>query len=249
MTTRRTLGMLTVLLAATGVAAQDPADAPSTGQVGQVVPSTFRAYVVVDDRFPPKTEEGKSELVPDPRNRTNKMHCLVCENGLSPTVAVFVRADPKTLDATSGVVELAQAVNRIVPEYRADRLSGFVSFLLVEGGPKTVTAKGPGGADVVVELDAEYPDDEKRDVYADAIRDLAKAADTPNVPFTLAPAESKATAAWGVGPADEVTVVVYYRLRVKHRWTFPATGPTAEQVGEIIAATRTMIEDAIDPKK
>jgi hypothetical protein len=167
------------------------------------------------------------------------MHCLVCDNGLSPVVAVFVRSDPKTLGG-SGVVKLAQAVEKIVPDYRADRLAGFVQFLKIEGMPKSVTIDADG-TQTVVELDAEYPDDENRDVHATEIRDLAKAANTPNIVYALAPVKSKAIDAWGIGANDQVTVIIYNRLRVAKRWTFDATGPTDAQIAEIIAATEEMI--------
>ena len=88
----------------------------------------------------------------------------------------------------------------------------------------------------------EYPDDEKRDQYATEIRDLATNLKTTNVVFGLAPAKSKANTTWGIGETDEVTVIVYHRLRVKNRWTFKAAdGPTDDQVKEIIAAAEETI--------
>src|SRR6188474_2237048 len=60
-----------------------------------VIPSTFRAFLVTDTRFPPiKEGEGKdAKQRPNPLNRAGKIHCLVCENGLAPVVAVFVRPE------------------------------------------------------------------------------------------------------------------------------------------------------------
>ena len=262
MTTRRTTGFLGLLLATAATAAQEPKPpAASTAQAGEVVPASFRAFIVIDARFPLRPNSGAKgdpappSMVPscshdakntapraddrDPRDRTGKVHDLVSENGLSPTVAVFVRADAKTLGADSGVAKLAKSLEQKIPDYRADRLGGFVVFLKLEGPPKTVTLAAPDSA--VVELDAEYPDDEKRQVYAAEICDLAKAAAAPNVPFALAPVTSKAATAWALGADDQVTVVIYNRLRVINRWKFDATGPTDEQIKEIIAATEEMI--------
>ena len=57
-----------------------------------VIPAPFRAFLVTDGAFPPvKKPEGKE--MPNPRNRQGKIHCLVCENGLAPVVAIFVRAE------------------------------------------------------------------------------------------------------------------------------------------------------------
>ncbi|MDB5308975.1 MAG: hypothetical protein JWO38_3177 [Gemmataceae bacterium] len=241
-------GLLSAAAAVSAAAPQDPKDPPgakapaSTAQPGQVVPSTFRAFMVVDDRFPPKVSPPTSQDDRDPRDRTNKIHCLVCENGLSPVVAVFVGAkvDPKTLGADSGVGKLAAALNKIIPDYRAYKLGGFVTFLKIEGMPKVVTLTDT--PQTTVELDAEYPDDEKRDAYATEVRDVANQAKAANVVFGLAPVKSKATDTWGIGPDDEVTVVIYNRLRVANRWTFKAAdGPTDGQVKEIVAATEEMI--------
>lgn len=245
--TRRIAGMLGLVLASTVLAAQPQAPA-STAKPGEVVPSTFRAYIVADNRFPPKVNPPVKADDRDPRDRTNKMHCLVCDNGLSPVVAIFVRPDAKTL-ADGGVVKLAQAVERIIPDYRADRLAGFIQFLKIEGMPKSVTLTAADGTQSVVELDAEYPDDENRDLYATDIRDLAKAANTPNIVYGLAPAKSKANDAWGIGENDQVTVVIYNRLRVANRWTFDAAGPNDAQIAEIIAATEEMITGTKKPKK
>jgi hypothetical protein len=38
-----------------------------------------------------------------------------------------------------------------------------------------------------------------------------------------------------------VTVVIYNRLRVKDRWTYPAGGPTDEQIATIIKGAEEMI--------
>lgn len=244
----RLFGLCGLVAAALSGAAQEPKPPASTAQPGQVVPATFRAYMVADDRFPPKVNPPVTADDRDPRDRTSKMHCLVCENGLSPVVAVFVRPDPAKLKG-GGVAKLAAAVNQIVPDYRADRLAGFVQFLQIEGMPKSVSLPSPDGTQTEVDLDAEYPDDEKRDQYATDIRDLATATKAPNIVFGLAPVKSKATDAWGIGPKDEVTVVIYTRLRVAKRWTFDANGPTDEQVAEIIAATEEMITGQKPAKK
>jgi hypothetical protein len=245
---RRVAGMLGFLLAATAVAAQEPKVPPSTAKPGEVVPSNFRAYIVADNRFPPFVNPPVKPEDRDARDRTNKMHCLILDNGLSPVVAVFVRADAKMLGG-SGVAKLAQAVERIIPDYRADRLGGFIQFLKIEGMPKSVTLTEPDGTQKVVELDAEYPDDENRDTYATEIRDLAKAVNTPNIVYALAPEKSKANDAWGLGDNDQVTVIIYNRLRVANRWTFDAAGPNDAQIAEIIAATEEMITGMKKPKK
>lgn len=217
--------------------------APPT-KSGDVLPSAFRAYLVIDDRFPPKVTPPTKPEDRDPRDRTNRMHCLVCENGLSPGVAVFVRTDTKTLAPTGGVGRLIEALNGLLPKYRGDKLAAFVMFLRLEGGTKAVKVKNADGTETDVELDLEYPDDEKRDIYATEIRNFANSVKAPNVPFGLAPVKSKAVTAWGIGDNDEVTVVLFNRLRVVNRWTFKADGPSEAQIAEITKAVSEMVTGA-----
>ncbi|MFO0799271.1 MAG: hypothetical protein U0804_17530 [Gemmataceae bacterium] len=247
MTPRRTAGLAAGLVLAAAAAAQEPKVEPkadpkaaSTAQKGEWVPETFRAFLVADGRFPPKVSPPVKADDRDARDRTRKMHDLVSENGLSPVVAVFVRSDPSDL-TNSGVLKLAQALDKKIPEYRGDKLTGFVQFLWIDAPAKAVALANPDGTTTNVSLDGEFPDDEKRDAHADAVLKLANEAKAPNVPFGLAPNKGKAIDSWGLKADDKVTVVIYNRMRVKDRWTFPAGGPTDEQVATIIKAA----EDAI----
>ena len=258
MTPRRTAGLAAGFLLAAAAAAQEPKVEPktdpkaaSTAQKGEWLPTTFRAFLVADGRFPPKVSPPVKAEDRDPRDRTRKMHDLVGENGLSPVVAVFVRSDPTDL-ANSGVVKLAQALDKKIPEYRGDKLSGFVHFLWLDAPEKAVALVEADGTTRNVPLDGEFPDDEKRDEHADAVLKLANEAKAPNVPFGLAPGKGRIIDAWGLKADDRVTVVIYNRMRVRDRWVFPAAGPNDEQVATIIKAAEDMIanvgKDAPRPK-
>src|SRR5262245_40133128 len=240
-------GLLTLVgLAAT---AQDPPkEDPKIPLPPDVVPATFRMFLVTDKRFEPlKDAEGKplkgpdGKPMPNPKNREGKIHCLVCEYGLNPVVAVFVRPEAKMLGADSGVGKLIKGLDSLIPKNRADKLAGFVAFLNVEGGTKVVTVKTKRAdgteAEEKIEQDKEYPDDEKRDVYASDIRDFEKALAAPNVPFGLAPTKSKSITAWDIKD-DDVTVVVYYHLRrYGEVWRFKSFKDlTDEKVAEILKA-------------
>jgi hypothetical protein len=235
-----------------------PAQEPKAELPPDVVPSTYRMFLVTDKRFEPlKDSEGKFLKGPDgknvesPKNRSGKIHCLVCEYGLNPTVAIFVRADAKGLTADSGVGKLVKQVNALVPKYRADKLGAFVAFLRLDfdgkAGTKVVTVKTkrPDGteAESKVEADQEYPDDEKRDAFAKDISDFETAVVAPNVPFGLAPEKSKANAAWKVADTDEVTVVFYHRMRiVGQSWRFAkAADLTDAKVSEIVKGIETAL--------
>src|SRR5262249_34074037 len=219
-------GLAAVLAAA--ATAQDP---PRPKKA--VVPETFRAYLVTDARFLPAkntpidrkgwTVQASTQLKGDDRDardRTGKMHCLVCENGSSPVLAVFVRTDPKGLDQNSPVMKLTQEIEKLIPAYRGDKLAGFVMFL---------------------RLDGEYPADEMRDVVAQQIRDLSIATNATYVPFGLAPKQSPANTPWEHGEHAQVTAGRSNQPRVEKRWKFGADGPTPEQIKEIVAATEEAI--------
>jgi hypothetical protein len=235
------LGLFGFILAFAATA-QDPKEdvTKSKGQKGQVVPAPFRAYMVVDNRYPPKVPGSTNPDDRNPKDTTNKIHDLITEHGLNPVVAVFVRGDAKKLAAGGGGVgKLAIEMNKLMtlPEYRGNKLASFVTFLQIEGMQNTVTV-----TQTMVELDAEYPDDEKRDVYATDIRDLASGLKTPNVVFGLAPLKSKAAASWDIDPdMDGVTVVFFNRIRVVDRWKFGADGPTDEQIKTIISTVEQSV--------
>jgi hypothetical protein len=228
--------------------AQEPKAAPRPAVPANVIPSTFRAFLVTDNRFPPLRDgQGKDAVErPNPLNRAGKIHCLVCENGLAPVVAVFVRPEAKAFGAESGLAKLARGVNALIPKYRADKLAGFVMFLNLEGGKKAIKIPGAeGGTETALTVDREYPDDEKRDDYAAQIRDFANAVDTPNVPFGLAADKSDAVSAWKIGEKDDVTVIVYYRMRVVGQpWRFAKHADlTDAKVAEILKAVESAITE------
>lgn len=238
-----------LLLAGLVAVAQDPAPRPPA----DMIPATFRMFIVIDRRFEPlKDDQGQflkgpdGKEVPNPFNREGKIHCLVCEYGLNPTLAIFVRAAAKQVGPADGLGKLIKGLNALIPRYRADKLGGFVAFLNLEGGPKTVTLrrKQADGSEVEekVEQDREYPDDEKRDVYANEIRDAANGLDVRYVPFGLAPDKSRSVAAWDIKDDSAVTVVFYNRMRILGRWQFASLADlTDEKRDEILKAVEVSI--------
>lgn len=230
------------------------ADDPKVKLPNNIIPSAFRAFLVTDGRFPPvKTPDGKEQ--PDPRNRAGKIHCLVCENGLAPVIAVFVRLHgpaSATLAPDKGVADLVTKANRLIsdPKYRANKLAAFVMFLRLESGTKDVTVKtikDKTEVETKVKEDLEFPDEDdlKRAEYVEDIKKFASALNAPNVPFGLAAEKSKALTEWGVDDKDDVSVVVYYRMRkVGEAWKFKnAADLTDEKVNEILKATVDVLSD------
>lgn len=209
--------------------------------IANVVPGSFRAQLVVDKRFKAPVKNADGSTSPDPRDRTGKIHCLVCENGLSPTIAIFVRADIKGADANSGSGKLIKAADVLIPKYRSDKLCGYAMFLKLEGGSKLVKVKTPDGGEEERTVDKEYPDDEKRDERAQEVRTFFDALNVDNVPFGLVPTESKSIRDFAIGDATPVTVIIYNRLRMAQRWDLKPEDITDAKIGEIMSATEAMI--------
>jgi hypothetical protein len=246
----RVLFLTVGLLALGGLVAlaQEPKPLTKTTIPPNVVPSTFRAFLVTDSRFPPiKEGEGKdAKELPNPLNRVGKIHCLVCENGLAPMVAIFVRPEAKAFGTDSGLAKLVKGLNALIPRYRAEKLGGFVMFLNLDGGKKSIKIPGAeGGTETTLTVDQEFPDDEKRDDYVAQIRDLASAVNAPNVPFGLAANKSDAVSAWKIGEKDDITVIIYDRMRIVGQpWRFAKhTDLTDEKVAEILKAAENAINE------
>jgi len=209
-------------------------DRPTTPAA--MIPATLRAFIVQDGRFPPQTIDGK--LQRDPRDRSGKIHCYVCEYGLSPVFILFLRADPKQITADTPMGKLIRDLDAIMPKYRADRLNGLILFLRTEAGEKAVKFMDDSGAEIAVTADKEYPDDENRDRYVQEIKDWIQAMKIANIPVGLAPFTSKSLTAWGVQDKDAATVVIYRRLKhLAPPWHFPTLGDLNEEQAKTILQT------------
>ena len=205
------------LASAVALAAQD-------AKPGASVPSAFRSFVVTDDRFPPKTTPIKAPEDRDPRDRTDKMHCLVCEYGLNPAVLVFSRATPAEDGAAA---KLARQLDLILQtrEARANSFNAAVIFLTLEAEYPADAARNDKG---------EFLREEK----AKQVKDLATQLKTPRLAFGLAAKASPVLAEWGVADGDETVVVLYNRLRLVKRWNFAAGAPTDDEIKAIAAAVK-----------
>jgi hypothetical protein len=261
------VGLFVGLSALTAVS-QEPG-APAI-PLSKAVPTTFRSLIVYDGRF----------TADDPRNRQDKIHCLVCENGLAPVVAVFAKQVPSGADTPLG--KLLKALQPLIPKYRGDRFGSYVIFLRTsdEVDPATkdvvitkdVTVKQADGTEAQQKLDKEFPDDSRirtvprddgkgnktidyyflREDEIEAIRGkspkqlggFAEAVGTPQIPLGLAAEKSSKTKEFGIGDEpDTITVILYNRLFIKHRWTFKPDELTDEKIKEIVDAAEKEITD------
>jgi hypothetical protein len=177
----------------------------------------FRMYLVSDSRFDLK----------DDRNRVGKLHDPVTEYSLNTVVAVFARKIPT--DPKDAEVPLMKMQQELAAKYRFDRFGAFFAFLA---------------------LKKDFSMDDERDTLIEQVRNIAKTAEVPLVSVGLAEATvgkegddkdgaqpAPQVTAWGIGPEDQITVVLYYRLKFVKRWKFTADKPPTEaDLKEISAA-------------
>jgi hypothetical protein len=166
------------------------------------LPSSWPVYIAVDDRYPPKNTPIKSADDRDPRDRTGKMHCLICETGLNPGVIVLTRATP-TEDSAAG--KLAKQLETIVKDNRNNSFSGSVIFLNLE-------------KDFPVDIRRNDKGEFDRDNLLKQVRDFSAQVKTPRLALAMAPRNSPNYAAWGIADNDETVVILFNRLKVVKKW-------------------------------
>jgi hypothetical protein len=216
------LGLAGLCLAAAGLAPLSAQDA----KVSAEVPGTFRSFIVVDDRFAPRKTPVVVPEDRDPRDRTGKMHCVVCEFGLNPAVLVLTRANPAE---GSPVAKLAQKLDATLQS-------------------RDAKAKSVNGAVIFLTLNSEYPTDIARNAAGEflregkskSVRDLATQLKTPKLVYGLAARNSPEAVAWGLADADETEVVVYDRMKPVKKWNFAEGGPTDADIDAIDAAVKAL---------
>ena len=237
---------------------RDPKD--RTGKIHDLVTENGLAPVVaVFVRADAKTfgpESGLAKLAKaldaecrKPKNRADKLAAFV--------LFLKLEGDPALRGKTfTGELTIPDDKAAGAGAKKADKRPAVSS----EYGPdgKAVKLDDPVRGESKTDVDYGYPDDEQRDAAAKEVRDFALAVrddalkgrpaskDPPTflVPFALGPTKSKAVDAWQIKD-DPVTVVMYNRFHTGPglRWTFPADGPTDEQIKAILDTTLKTIRD------
>ena len=115
-----TCGLIAVATTCGAVIAQPPADPKPAKADPNTTPSTYRSFIVVDQRTDLKS----------PQNRAGKLHDLVGENSLNPVIAVFSNAMPTGGD--DAVSKLVKKLKEIQATYKADEFGTFVIFAVLD---------------------------------------------------------------------------------------------------------------------
>ena len=139
----------------------------------------------------------------------DRFHCLVCQHGLNPTAAVFVRGT----DDLQGITALLQALDAAAKTKKNEkaRLGAFAVF-----------------------TDEQLPDvvsnDDKRDEDAKKLEDTAGKLDRVTVSL-----ESKSNLEkYQLNPDAEVTLILYDKLKIVEIKTLPKGKLTKESVPTLV---------------
>ncbi|HVK13686.1 MAG TPA: hypothetical protein VM597_33375 [Gemmataceae bacterium] len=161
----------------------------------------FRAFVVVEPRFPES----------DIRNRTGKMPDLVTEHGLNPVVAVFSRTVPNQAD--NPLVPVVRVTDALVEKYKARKLGSYLVFLALPDEYRK--ALKDNTADAKVAEVKQWANGAKPTKTTVALAE----ATVKNEADTLVP---KQVTDLGIENDDDVTILFYHQYRVVKRWKYKA---------------------------
>jgi hypothetical protein len=216
----------------------------SVAQDNQLIEGGLRVYVVYDRRAEKDTipEEAKAcDLVQQVKartqlktelNRTGTFLCPISERGLYPTLAIFSRTVPASVDEPLSVLlkqadeglSNADEKNFRYTDYRSSKLGVFGVFLT---------------------LTKDLPDDQKRDDSINAVCKLGSAAKFSKVLLGVTEAQieqdgnvvpNPQLTALGIEKDDETVVIYYERLEVVQRWKFTKEKPlAAEDVNTVLS--------------
>jgi hypothetical protein len=172
--------------------ALDASDSLKSGpQVGEMIPGPFH-FLNVNGTF-----------AGDP-------HCLVCEYGLRPVVAVFARTVPEEKEP---LATLLRKVDETVANRQAAELRGFAAF-----------------------VNADYANDDSRKALVGKLENIAK--DLKKV--ILCVGDDKGPEKYNINKDADVTVVLYNKHQVVANFAFAKEKLTDKEVNEIVAAIEKM---------
>jgi hypothetical protein len=177
-----TVLLMTILLAAAAVLAGD--DSPSGPKSGDKIPGSFHPFNIT----------GKYK---------DKFHCLVCQYGLSPVAAVFVRGD----DVDDGLLDLLKELDKAVAKYDRANFRSFAVFLdkdILDDDKRAAPAE-----DAWKDADVFFKDDDRRMKLAKKLtQEVQEKAELKNVVLSLY--NEVGPKGWNL-PRDKYVTVVLYR--------------------------------------
>jgi hypothetical protein len=184
--------ILTAVLAVAAVAAGG--DAPSGPKSGATTPGPFHPYNVT----------GKY---------SGQFHCLVCQYGLSPVAAVFVRGT----DADDGLIELLKRLDQAVNRYDRANFRCFAVFL--DKDVLRDDQRAASGQDAWKDAEILFKDDDRRAELAKKLTEgVQDKAELKNIVLSLA--NDAGPSGWNLAKDADVTVVLYRDHEVLQSFAF-----------------------------
>jgi hypothetical protein len=191
---RRLVVLASLLLLTAAIGRPQAADTPKSGpQPGELIPGPFHPF------------NANGAYAGDP-------HCLVCEYGLRPVVAVFVREAGET---SKPLVTLLQKHDEACGKHQDVGLAAFAVFLTGDA------AKVEACKDLVRRYEAAAKEADLKHVIL--------AVDTP------ANVEN-----YKLDKEAEITVTLYRGLRVEASFAFPKDGLSDKEIGAVLAAVQKL---------
>jgi len=190
------------------------------------IPGVFRSWIVLDNRFA-ATEEG---------NRVGKLHCLICERGVYPTLAVVARTPPENKD--SPLFALFALQDGLTEKYRSLKFGAFTIFLSMEKEFHIDDYREKSIAKVESSLREAPP---KR--VSVGLAELKKTVDGKEI-------DNPAVTDLKIGENDEISIFLYNRMSIVKRWTYTKEKPPTEaDLAVIRAATDDLMIEITGRKK
>jgi hypothetical protein len=147
------------------------------------------------------------------RTWASKYHCLVCEHGLNPVVAIFAR-EPG--DANQPLTQLLKRLDDAVSRHQKGQLGGFVVF-----------------------LNEDFAKEDRRGSLVQRLENLANGIKLQQV--TLAVDGAAGPSGYQINPEADVTVVLYVQHKVVANYAFRKGGLSEKDVETILAEVEKLV--------
>jgi hypothetical protein len=149
-------------------------------------------------------------------SRAGLPHCLVCEYGVDPVVAVFSRTDPAKVGQNAALVDLLKKLDEAVGQHVRDRLHAFA-----------------------VVLSEMYPNQDVRTTQLKALADAGSSAELKHVVLALGPTNEPAN--YKLSKDAELIVLVYQEHKVLANFAYAKDKFTDKDITAILGAVDKML--------
>ncbi|MBI3408373.1 MAG: hypothetical protein HY040_08450 [Planctomycetes bacterium] len=200
---------LAILFIGSMILAQDDGDKIASGLgVGKILPGSFDSLII----------NGKYK---------GRQHCLVCEHGLNPAVAVFAREPGEGKDGPLNA--LLSKLDEVVERHPDESLGAFAIILSPDAKSSANNPDETDAAKLVEEARARDELVKRHSARTEKLKSLVVGCLLPEGPK-----------GYNINPKAEVTVLLYERHKVVANFAFAPGKMSDADVGRIVAAVEKM---------